>query len=602
MWEPLFILDYSSGALEPWLGLSLAPDAAQKVWTLKLREGVEWSDGTPLTSEDVRFTAQMVIDHRDQFPAFEASTFASQVAVVAATDSQTVTFTLLQPNPRFGLENFGAGLFSSFLIMPKSKWQKAVQDDASGKRPLAAFTFSPPMGTGPYILDDPQPKEDPFTADPLDPTNPAKHAKVDPTKQIFWTLNPRWWGAKPGPDAKLGPDGKPDPNAKPVFRALPAPLHLEWKFVGREQDSVNQIVANHIDAADEYSPGGLANAKSQNAAVVGWDSSPSPAWNEPCPRQLEINTQAQPWSDPELRRALSLLIDRSDLAHTAYGDTAAASTTMFAQYGAMDRFIDPIQAAGLGLPAKADEAAADQILTSAGYQKDADGLFKKSGKALTATIVVDEVGAKDVDGANAVATQLRSGGVDAKVSAISNDDYWGDVIPNGRYELAYGSLSCGSVAEPYASMSRYTSDKYADIGSRSPGFGNTGRWNTDEAKKYSAIVEDLGKRPLDDPAIPQLVVQAYAFIAHDVPFIPLVQSPKIFAFNTTYWTGWPTAQACLPSAPPAQGSAAPVKPAPKGGKAPGNEVAHAKCTVPMHSWAATERLLFQLKRAGAAAQ
>jgi peptide/nickel transport system substrate-binding protein len=27
----------------------------------------------------------------------------------------------------------------------------------------------------------------------------------------------------------------------------------------------------------------------------------------------------------------------------------------------------------------------------------------------------------------------------------------------------------------------------------------------------------------------------------DMPFIPLVQSTKLLPFNTTYWTGWPTA-------------------------------------------------------------
>src|SRR6266704_787135 len=39
------------GLAESW---SVAPD--QKTWTFKLREGVRWSDGQPLTAEDVAFT------------------------------------------------------------------------------------------------------------------------------------------------------------------------------------------------------------------------------------------------------------------------------------------------------------------------------------------------------------------------------------------------------------------------------------------------------------------------------------------------------------------------------------------------------------------
>jgi peptide/nickel transport system substrate-binding protein len=57
---------------------------------------------------------------------------------------------------------------------------------------------------------------------------------------------------------------------------------------------------------------------------------------------------------------------------------------------------------------------------------------------------------------------------------------------------------------------------------------------------------------------------AYKNLDKEMPFIPLVQSPKITPFNTTYTTGWPTV----------------------GGN-----------TVPMHSWAATQRLIHQLKRA-----
>src|SRR5215831_21016823 len=37
MWEPLFILNYETGKIQPWLGLSFTPNDKQDVWTLKLR-------------------------------------------------------------------------------------------------------------------------------------------------------------------------------------------------------------------------------------------------------------------------------------------------------------------------------------------------------------------------------------------------------------------------------------------------------------------------------------------------------------------------------------------------------------------------------------
>src|SRR5450432_430108 len=45
MWEPLFITNYETGKIDPWLGLSFTPNDKLDVWTLKLRDGIKWSDG-----------------------------------------------------------------------------------------------------------------------------------------------------------------------------------------------------------------------------------------------------------------------------------------------------------------------------------------------------------------------------------------------------------------------------------------------------------------------------------------------------------------------------------------------------------------------------
>src|SRR5882757_9211475 len=61
MWEPLFILNYETGAIQPWVGESFTPNDKQDVWTLKLRKGVTWSDGVPMTADDVDFTINLLL-------------------------------------------------------------------------------------------------------------------------------------------------------------------------------------------------------------------------------------------------------------------------------------------------------------------------------------------------------------------------------------------------------------------------------------------------------------------------------------------------------------------------------------------------------------
>ena len=55
MFATLVDVDYS-GHPGPELAESVMSDANGKVWTMKLREGLLWSDGEPLTAEDVIFT------------------------------------------------------------------------------------------------------------------------------------------------------------------------------------------------------------------------------------------------------------------------------------------------------------------------------------------------------------------------------------------------------------------------------------------------------------------------------------------------------------------------------------------------------------------
>jgi peptide/nickel transport system substrate-binding protein len=526
MWEPLFLLDYESGKLEPWLAFTpMTPNAAQDLWTLTLRKDIKWSDGKPFTADDVIFTVNMVLKH-DSLAAMEAVTLRAQVESVAKPvppdpANLKVVFKLRKPNPRFALENFGGGLFGSFLIMPQHVWKDAVDNE---KDP-AEFKFSNPIGTGPYKLKD------------------ATNAKMT------WSRDSNWWGIKGGAGA---------------FKTkLPDPLQLEWQVIDSEAKSKTELTGNNIDAAREFTLANFTDAKNQNAKIVGWDAASALAWNDPCARQIDINTQREPWKDPKLRRAISLSIDRKALATGVYGDTAAASRTMFPEYGGMKPFIEAVTNAGFGVAPTPDPAAAKSLIEGAGYAKDGN-LYKKNGQTLSVVITVNAGVAKDVEAADAVAQQLMVAGVDAKVQSIPNEEYWGSAIPKGEYEMAFGWLSCGSIAEPYTSMARYAAPA-VPLGTRSPGFNNTGRWDTQAAKAYADIVmKEIAPRPLGQAGVPALVVQAYKFLNDEMPFIPLVQSPRIIPFNTTYWTGWPA----------------------KGGAG-----------VPMHSWGATHRLIHALKKA-----
>lgn len=89
MFATLSTIDYSG---HPGIGLaaSIMPSEGGKVWTLKLRDNLKWSDGAPITNEDVLFTVDLIKN-----PAVN-SAYDANLANVKVTENEAgeIVFTL----------------------------------------------------------------------------------------------------------------------------------------------------------------------------------------------------------------------------------------------------------------------------------------------------------------------------------------------------------------------------------------------------------------------------------------------------------------------------------------------------------------------------
>lgn len=74
-----------------------------RVFTLRLREGHRWSDGTPFTSEDFRYWWEDIANHKKLSPlgAPKQMVIAGELAKFEVIDDHTVRFSWNSPNPHF---------------------------------------------------------------------------------------------------------------------------------------------------------------------------------------------------------------------------------------------------------------------------------------------------------------------------------------------------------------------------------------------------------------------------------------------------------------------------------------------------------------------
>ena len=118
-------------------------------WTFHIRPGMKWSDGEPATSEDARWTYQLVLDAAETETATSARATSSRTSptpastAVEAPDAETLVVTTEFPNTL---------LLQAYVpILPKHIWSEYTLEQIGDPSADGFFANEPPVvGTGPY--------------------------------------------------------------------------------------------------------------------------------------------------------------------------------------------------------------------------------------------------------------------------------------------------------------------------------------------------------------------------------------------------------------------------------------------------------------------
>lgn len=137
VFDPLFTFA-ADGTVVPYLAESMTPSADFTEWTLKLRAGVTFHDGTPFTVDAV--IKQFEITRNDPLVGLAVRPYYPETDAVAKIDDLTMVFKPLEPS-----QYFPSALTAQLGYIASPTWLDALAADPTLEQR--------PVGTGPFQFD-----------------------------------------------------------------------------------------------------------------------------------------------------------------------------------------------------------------------------------------------------------------------------------------------------------------------------------------------------------------------------------------------------------------------------------------------------------------
>jgi len=323
--------------LKPVLATSWSANSAADVWTFKIRQGVKFHDGTPLTADDVVYTYKLQTNPKNAANALSAFGGVLVPSGVVKVDDFTVEFHLEAPNGNFpyltSSDNY------NMIILPNnfdpSKWQ-------------ASFP-----GTGPFV-----------------------YKSYTTNAGASFARNEAYWGTK----------------------ALPAAT--EFTFYTSQTPSILALTGGTIDVVGQFAVSGGEQLLVAGAPynIIKLKSSAH--------RELSMRCDQAPFTDPRVRQAIALTIDRPAIVQALFKG--------FADLGNDSPFAPVYPSTNTSIPQrKQDIAKAKSLLAAAGHSS-----------GFTTQLVTEQL-LEIPDYAQIVVQSAKEIGVTIKLKVESSAAYYG---------------------------------------------------------------------------------------------------------------------------------------------------------------------------------
>ena len=304
-------------------------------------------------------------------------------------------------------------------------------------------------------------------------------------------------------------------------------------------DQVNYPAFLDNDPANAFLAAGQAQWGGQfipniDTYYVGKDPKNNHYWFPPIQNiNIWFNFTKAPLDNKFVRQAMAFGIDRASVSQKGEFGYEPAGNQTGVLSPTFDGWIDKSLTDRFGY--KFDVNKAQSLLTSNGFTKGSDGIFKDaSGKRLSFSII-NIAGYTDwVASVQVVQDNLKQVGIEIKPQNLDASAYF-DKLFSGNFDLAYGSLNTSPGPNPYYEL-RNTLDSATSAAIGQTAAGDYGRYKN---TAVDGLFDQFGATT-DSAKQHDLIKQVENAMLDDVPVIPVTEGVAWYQYSTKDFAGWPT--------------------------------------------------------------
>jgi len=446
----------------------LAADGRSVVW--KLKKDVKWHDGKPFTADDVLFTWEFAKD-----PAAAATSIGVYRDIqVEKIDEHTVKVVFAKPTP-FWAAAF-VGTFG--LIIPKHLFEP-YKGDKSREAPANLS----PVGTGPY-----------------------KFVEFKPGDLVKGVINPDYHVAnRPYFDAiELKGGGDAVSAARAVIQT--GEYDFAWNL---------QVEDEILLKLEQGGKGGIVILPGGN--IEHMQVNTTDPWTEVDGERSSVKTTHPILSDPAVRRALGLLIDKNSVQKFIYGRGGVATANFLN---------NPEPFRSKATKFEFNISKANQILDDAGWKMGGDGIRAKDGKKMK-FVFQTSINAPRQKTQAIIKQACQKAGIELELKSITASVYFSSDPANPDTYSKFSSdlqmyQTTMTEPDPEIFMRQFLSWEVASKSNKWQG-RNTSRWRSPD---YDATYK-AAEGELDPVKRAALFMKMNELVVGDGGIIPIVYRPSV---------------------------------------------------------------------------